>query len=228
RVRRAGRRDQAARARAAFRVRVPAGDRVRRRSAEDADGQDPAGGAAGGGAEAEAVGDAGLAADHVGSVALVLLPASLVLADCVLPLGRGHRWAGHPAQTAEEDAAFAPSLRPFFIAHRSIVSLSRVASCNGLGTRKESTAMREVVTGEGYAVGTLDDLGDAPGFRKIRTAFGVTAFGINAVVIPPGIESGRHFHDEQEELYFVHQGELEFVFGEGGEERHRLGPGGIA
>jgi uncharacterized cupin superfamily protein len=88
--------------------------------------------------------------------------------------------------------------------------------------------MSEVVTGEGYAVGTLDDLGDAPGFRKIRTGFGVTAFGINAVVIPPGIESGRHFHDEQEELYFVHQGELEFVFGERGEERHRLGPGGIA
>ena len=88
--------------------------------------------------------------------------------------------------------------------------------------------MSEVVTGEGYAVGTLDDLGDAPGFRKIRTGFGVTAFGINAVVIPPGIESGRHFHDEQEELYFVHQGELEFVFGQNGEERHRLGPGGIA
>jgi hypothetical protein len=26
---------------------------------------------------------------------------------------------------------------------------------------------------------------------------------VNAVVIPAGIESGRHFHDEQEELYFV-------------------------
>ena len=51
--------------------------------------------------------------------------------------------------------------------------------------------MSEVVTGEGYAVGTLDDLGDSPGFRKIRPAFGVTAFGINAVVIPAGIESGR-------------------------------------
>jgi uncharacterized cupin superfamily protein len=88
--------------------------------------------------------------------------------------------------------------------------------------------MSEVVTGQGYAVGTLGDLGDSPGFRKIRPAFGVTAFGINAVVIPPGIESGRHFHDEQEELYFVHQGELEFVFGEDGAERHRLGPGGIA
>ena len=87
--------------------------------------------------------------------------------------------------------------------------------------------MGEVVTGEGYAIGTLDDLGEGPGFRKVRAPLGVTAFGVNAVVIPPGIESGRHFHDEQEELYFVHQGEVEFVFGDG-EQRHRLGPGGIA
>jgi quercetin dioxygenase-like cupin family protein len=84
----------------------------------------------------------------------------------------------------------------------------------------------EVITGEGYAVGHLDDLGDGPGFRKIRPSLGVTAFGANAVVLPAGIESGRHFHDEQEELYFVHQGELEFVFGD--EQRHRLGPGGLA
>jgi uncharacterized cupin superfamily protein len=85
----------------------------------------------------------------------------------------------------------------------------------------------EIVNGDGYAVGTLDDLGDGPGFRKIRSGFGVTAFGVNAVVIPAGIESGRHYHDEQEELYFVHRGELEFVFGDGS-ERFVLGPGGIA
>jgi quercetin dioxygenase-like cupin family protein len=90
---------------------------------------------------------------------------------------------------------------------------------------KEKT-VSEVVTGEGYAVGHLDDLGDGPGFRKIRAPLGVTAFGVNAVVIPAGIESGRHFHDEQEELYFVHQGELEFVFHD--KSRHRLGPGGLA
>jgi quercetin dioxygenase-like cupin family protein len=84
----------------------------------------------------------------------------------------------------------------------------------------------EVVTGEGYAVGSLDDLGAGPGFRKIRSPLGVTAFGVNAVVIPAGIESGRHFHDEQEELYFVHQGELEFVFND--HSRHTLGPGGLA
>ncbi len=86
--------------------------------------------------------------------------------------------------------------------------------------------MAEVITGDGYAVGHLDDLGDGPGFRKIRTGLGVTAFGVNAVVLPAGIESGRHFHDEQEELYFVHRGELEFVFNDG--EHHTLGPGGLA
>jgi len=84
----------------------------------------------------------------------------------------------------------------------------------------------EVVTGQGYAVGHLDDLGEGPGFRKIRTALGVSAFGVNAVVMPAGIESGRHFHDEQEELYFVHQGELEFVFNDS--ERHTLRAGALA
>jgi uncharacterized cupin superfamily protein len=83
----------------------------------------------------------------------------------------------------------------------------------------------EVVSGEGYAVANLDDLGDGPGFRKIRAPLGVTAFGVNAIVVPAGIESGRHFHDEQEELYFVHRGRLEFVFGDG--SRHALGPGGL-
>ncbi len=49
----------------------------------------------------------------------------------------------------------------------------------------------------------LEDLGDGPGFRKIRPALGVEEFGINAIVMPPRIESEFHFHDEQEELYFV-------------------------
>lgn len=86
--------------------------------------------------------------------------------------------------------------------------------------------MGEVVTGEGYAIGHLDDLGEGPGFRKIRAPLGVTAFGVNAIVMPPGIESAKHFHDEQEELYFVHRGELEIVFGDG--SSHRLGAGGLA
>jgi uncharacterized cupin superfamily protein len=84
----------------------------------------------------------------------------------------------------------------------------------------------EIVQGDGYAVGNIDQMGDQYGFRKIRRSLGVTAFGVNAIALPPGYETGRHFHDEQEELYFVHQGELEFVFDD--QSRHRLGPGGLA
>ena len=86
--------------------------------------------------------------------------------------------------------------------------------------------MDDVITGEGWAVSNLDRLGDGPGFRKIRTPLGVTAFGINAIVMPPGYETGRHFHREQEELYFLHQGEIEIEFDDG--EPHRLEPGGAA
>ncbi len=83
-----------------------------------------------------------------------------------------------------------------------------------------------VRTGEGYAVGNLDDLGEAPGFRKIRKGLGVTAFGVNAIVMPPGIESGFHYHDTQEELYFVHRGAIEMEFGDG--SVHTLVEGGLA
>ena len=83
-----------------------------------------------------------------------------------------------------------------------------------------------VTEGEGYAVANIDELGDGFGFRKVRKALGVTAFGVNAVVLPPSYETGRHFHDEQEELYFVHRGRVAICFGDGSE--HELGPGGVA
>ena len=86
--------------------------------------------------------------------------------------------------------------------------------------------MNEIVNGDGYALGTLDAIGEGYGFRKIRRNLGVTAFGINAIVMPPGYESGRHYHDEQEETYFVHRGTVEFEFGNGA--THVLGPGGLA
>jgi quercetin dioxygenase-like cupin family protein len=76
-----------------------------------------------------------------------------------------------------------------------------------------------VRTGAGYAVGTLDDLGDGPGFRKVRKGLGVTAFGVNAIVMPAGIESGFHSHETQEELYFVHRGTIEMEFGDGTVQR---------
>ena len=84
----------------------------------------------------------------------------------------------------------------------------------------------ETVEGDGYTVGHLSGLGEGYGFRKIRRRLGVTAFGINAIVIPPGYETGRHFHEQQEETYFVHSGRIEIEFGDG--SRHVLGPGGLA
>ena len=60
----------------------------------------------------------------------------------------------------------------------------------------------------------------------MRRELGVTAFGVNAIVLPAGWETGGHYHDEQEELYFVHRGEIEMTFGEGA--AHRLGEGGLA
>jgi len=84
----------------------------------------------------------------------------------------------------------------------------------------------ETVTGDGWAVGSIDGLGQGPGFRKIRRELGVEAFGVNAVVLPPAYQSGRHYHERQEELYLVLRGEIEFEFGDG--ERQLLGPGGLA
>jgi mannose-6-phosphate isomerase-like protein (cupin superfamily) len=81
-------------------------------------------------------------------------------------------------------------------------------------------------SGNGYAVSSLDELGEGYGFRKIRRGLGVTAFGINAIVLPPHYETGVHYHEQQEETYFIHQGEVEFRFGDG--SKYVLGPGGMA
>jgi quercetin dioxygenase-like cupin family protein len=86
--------------------------------------------------------------------------------------------------------------------------------------------VHEVVEGDGYAVANVDALAEGPGFRKIRRELGVTAFGVNAIELPAGFATGRHYHDEQEELYFVHRGRVEFTFGDG--STHELGPGGLA
>jgi mannose-6-phosphate isomerase-like protein (cupin superfamily) len=83
-----------------------------------------------------------------------------------------------------------------------------------------------IVEGEGYAVGHLDQLGDGYGFRKVRRTLGVSEFGINAIVLPPGYETGRHYHERQQEVYFVHRGAIEIEFGDG--TAHRLEPGGVA
>jgi quercetin dioxygenase-like cupin family protein len=89
-----------------------------------------------------------------------------------------------------------------------------------------SEAADGVIEGDGYAVAGLDDLGEGYGFRKVRKGLGVTAFGANAIVLPPSYETGSHFHEQQEELYFVHSGRVEFEFGDG--STHRLEAGGLA
>jgi len=85
--------------------------------------------------------------------------------------------------------------------------------------------MTDPASGDGYALSSLDAMGEGYGFRKVRQHLGVTAFGINAIVLPPGYETGMHYHDSQEETYFVHRGEVEFSFGDG--SKHVLRPGGV-
>jgi len=70
----------------------------------------------------------------------------------------------------------------------------------------------------------MDELGEGPGFRKVRRALGVTAFGVNGVVYPPGFVGFQHWHDEQDELYFVHRGRARV---EVGDEVRELGEGGL-
>ena len=74
-----------------------------------------------------------------------------------------------------------------------------------------------------HAFGSIEEMGDGV-FRKVRRELGVTAFGVNALVLPPGTVSRPHYHDEQDELYFVHRGRARF---EVGGETRELGPGGV-
>ena len=76
----------------------------------------------------------------------------------------------------------------------------------------------------GYSISSLDELGEGYGFRKVRAPLGVTAFGVNALVFPPHYEGPNHFHDTQDELYFVHRGTAVFTV-EG--EEHTVGEGGV-
>jgi mannose-6-phosphate isomerase-like protein (cupin superfamily) len=74
------------------------------------------------------------------------------------------------------------------------------------------------------AFSSLDELGEGYGFRKIRTPLGVTAFGVNAIHYPAGYDGFHHYHDTQDELYFVHRGRVRV---EVGDETRDLGEGGL-
>jgi mannose-6-phosphate isomerase-like protein (cupin superfamily) len=74
-----------------------------------------------------------------------------------------------------------------------------------------------------YSFGSIDEMGDGV-FRKVRRELGVTAFGVNALVLAPGVVSRPHYHDEQDELYFVHRGRARFDVER---DSFELGPGGV-
>jgi mannose-6-phosphate isomerase-like protein (cupin superfamily) len=76
----------------------------------------------------------------------------------------------------------------------------------------------------GYSFGSIDELGEGYGFRSVRRALGITAFGVNAIVMPPSYDGFLHYHDTQDELYLVHRGRARVEVG--GEVRE-LGPGGL-
>lgn len=75
----------------------------------------------------------------------------------------------------------------------------------------------------GYAFSSVEELGDGV-FRKVRRGLGITAFGANVLVLAPGVVGRPHYHEEQDELYFVHRGRARFDVP--GESRE-LGPGGL-
>jgi uncharacterized cupin superfamily protein len=83
-----------------------------------------------------------------------------------------------------------------------------------------------VVRGKGWAVATdAEAIGEGYGFRKVRKVLGVTEFGVNLITIPPGFETGRHYHERQQELYFVHRGAIEMGFEDGSKHEIREGGG---
>src|SRR4029079_4178328 len=93
----------------------------------------------------------------------------------------------------------------------------RVAPDDGRHASDEGSEMS-------HAFGTIEELGEGYGFRKVRQALGVEAFGVNVIVMPPDYPGFHHYHDEQDELYFVHAGTARV---EVGDEERLLGPGGM-
>ena|ERR1700733_9670201 len=62
-------------------------------------------------------------------------------------------------------------------------------------------------------------------FQSLRRELGVSAFGINLLILQPGQRGRIHAHDGQEEVYLVLEGELTLLI-EGVE--HVLGPDRVA
>lgn len=70
------------------------------------------------------------------------------------------------------------------------------------------------------------DLDAGERFVPLRRRLGVTAFGLNLLLLAPGQRGRVHAHRRQEEVYVVLEGTLTLEL-DGGEER-RLGAGDVA
>jgi len=74
-----------------------------------------------------------------------------------------------------------------------------------------------------WAASSVDELGNET-FRKVRRELGITAFGANVLVLQPGVTGRPHYHEEQDELYFIHKGRAIFDLPD---DQVELGPGGM-
>lgn len=59
---------------------------------------------------------------------------------------------------------------------------------------------------------SIDDLDGI--YRSLRGALDLEAFGLGALVLPPGTEQVAHFHRVQDEVYIVHRGRAGFLIGD--------------
>jgi len=94
-----------------------------------------------------------------------------------------------------------------------------------LASRAASAALGRVYAGESMAepdatFARIDRDSDER-FQSLRRELGMSAFGINLMILQPGQRGRIHAHDRQEEVYLVLEGELTLLI-EGVE--HVLGP----
>lgn len=80
--------------------------------------------------------------------------------------------------------------------------------------------------GDGWQALTFDELdgGETGYMRKVRAAAGITAFGMNVLTLAPHTVNRFHRHATQQEVFFVHAGELTVEFEDG---EATVGAGGV-
>lgn len=79
--------------------------------------------------------------------------------------------------------------------------------------------------GEGWAIApSVDALGEGT-MRRARQPLGITAVGMNVKVMQPESSSRNHLHTHQQEIIFVHTGQIHVTFGDA--TTHEVDAGGI-